>query len=499
MHIHCIGVAGAGMGTLAGLLRSAGHEVSGSDTSFDPPIGPELAGWGIRCLRGYDPSHLDPAPDCVVVGNVCRADNAEAEAARARGMRITTMPHALADFVLAPYGFSPLVVCGTHGKTTTSSMAAWLLDRAGVCPGFFIGGLPKGFEAGFRLPSRGGGRTRLPLSLGSSEFARRVPFVIEGDEYDTAFFEKTPKFWHYRAEVAVVTSIEHDHIDIYPDQSSYEGAFREMLRRLPEQGLCLAAANDPRVVTLVRESARCPVRWFALEGDDTSGISPEWVGAPAPFRDGMQSFDLYVGGVAAGRCEMPVPGSHNIRNALAAMAACIDGYGCHLGDVRKGLATFQGVRRRQDLLAQVRGVSIYDDFAHHPTAVRETLHALRQKHSGGRLWAVFEPRSATACRALHQQEYATAFAAADRVILAPLGRTNIPEAERLDTEALARALRDRGKDAIAASSSDAILETLVREVQPGDIVALLSNGSFGGIHQRLVAALSMDSPQASTA
>jgi UDP-N-acetylmuramate: L-alanyl-gamma-D-glutamyl-meso-diaminopimelate ligase len=482
VRIHCIGVAGTGMGALAGLLASAGHEVTGSDVAFDPPIGPELAGWGILCLVGFDAAHLDPAPDLVVVGNVCRKDNPEARAAIDRGFAVTTMPHALADLALK--GCSPLVVAGTHGKTTTSAMAAWLLESAGLGPGFFIGGLPKNFGTGFRFPKQGAS----PRAGGSAS-SRAVPFVVEGDEYDTAFFEKTPKLWHYRAEVAIVTSIEHDHVDIYPDEASYEAAFRGFFERLPESGLCVAAASDARVVRLVRQSARSRVRWFALDGDETHGISPEWVGAPRAIVNGVQTFDLYVDGVSRGRLGIGVPGAHNVRNALAAVAAVVEGYACGLPEVTRALASFTGVRRRQDLVGEARGVRVYDDFAHHPTAVFETLRALKAKHPEGTLWAVFEPRSATACRALHQHAYATAFGSAGRVVFAPLGRTNVPEAERLDLDALVADLVAQGQRAQASASVDAIIEIVAREARPGDTIALLSNGAFGGIHQRLLGAL----------
>jgi UDP-N-acetylmuramate: L-alanyl-gamma-D-glutamyl-meso-diaminopimelate ligase len=237
------------MGALAGLLVALGHEVSGSDVAFDPPIGPELERWGVRCLRGFDAAHLDPAPDLVVVGNVCRKDNPEAVAAFARGLRVTDIAHALADLALG--GAAPLVVAGTHGKTTTSSLAAFLLSEAGLEPGFLIGGLPKDFSAGFRPagPARAPGSRSLPLAAaprGGSEPLRRTPFVVEGDEYDTAFFEKTPKFWHYRPEVAIVTSIEHDHVDIYPTEDAYLDAFRAFVRRVPASGLVVAAAAPPR-------------------------------------------------------------------------------------------------------------------------------------------------------------------------------------------------------------------------------------------------------------
>jgi UDP-N-acetylmuramate: L-alanyl-gamma-D-glutamyl-meso-diaminopimelate ligase len=497
VRIHCIAVAGTGMGALAGLLRAAGHEVSGSDVAFDPPIGPELERWGVRCMCGFDPAHLSPPPDLVIVGNVCRKDNVEARAAIDGGLRVTTMPHALAEYAIVPLGASPLVVAGTHGKTTTSAMAAWLLEATGRKPGFFIGGLPKNFDTSFRLPAPRDVR-RLPISVdqaaghplaaGPPRWGR-TPFVVEGDEYDTAFFEKTPKFWHYRPEVAILTSIEHDHVDIYPTEASYLDAFREFVKRLPEDGLCIAAANDARVVDIVRSSARCNVSYYALEGDDTHGISAEWMGAPGAFIEGMQQFDLYVGGVACGRLQMPSPGIHNVRNMVAAIAAAAEGYGSLVRDLCQALPRFAGVRRRQDLVGEVRGVRVYDDFAHHPTAVEETLRALKAKHPAGRLWAVFEPRSATACRAIHQKAYEGAFGAADEVILAPLGRSNIPEAERLDLEMLARRLTEEGRPAHAASGIDAIVATLAARVQSGDTVALLSNGSFGGVHQKLLEAL----------
>jgi UDP-N-acetylmuramate: L-alanyl-gamma-D-glutamyl-meso-diaminopimelate ligase len=504
VRIHCIGVAGTGMGPLAGLLAAMGHEMSGSDVAFDPPIGPELERWGVRCLRGFDAAHLVPAPDLTIVGNVCRRDNVEARAAIDGGLRVTTMPHALVELVTAPSGASPLVVAGTHGKTTTSAMAAWLLDAAGKRPGFFIGGLPKNFESSFRPPPpREPTAVRLAVTPDQDEaraaFVQaesrfsRVPFVVEGDEYDTAFFEKTPKFWHYRAEVAIVTSIEHDHIDIYPTEASYLEAFHEFLRRMPESGLVIAAANDRRVVEVTRASARCPVSYYALEGDDTFGAAPEWLGAPGAIFEGMQEFDMYIGGVACGRMRTPAPGVHNVRNAVAAIAAAAQGYGCPVRELIQAIAKFEGVRRRQDLVAEVRGVRVYDDFAHHPTAVEETLRALRAKHPAGNLIAVFEPRSATACRAIHQEAYVAAFRPADRVILAPLGRSNIPEAERLDVNLLARNITAQGKRADALPDVDAIVRAIVTEAKSGDTVALLSNGSFGDIHRKLAAMLELPS------
>jgi len=488
MHVHFIAVAGTGMGALAGLFKAAGHQVTGSDVAFYPPMGPALERWGVRTMTGFDPAHLSPRPDLVVIGNVCRAGNPEARAAREGGLATTTMAHALAEHVLE--GTSPLVVAGTHGKTTTSALAAFLLHEAGRDPGFLIGGIPKNFEQSFRLPDARGRDRRVSLVGPGARALRRAPFVVEGDEYDTAFFEKTPKFWHYRPEVAIVTSIEHDHIDVYPDEASYHAAFRGFVERVPERGLIVASASDPAVVDIVATSARAEVAWFALEGDDTHGKPPHWLAAPATVDSQGQSFDLYAGGVYAGRVATRLPGHHNVRNAVAALGAVCQGYGVALDAAVGALQRFDGVRRRQDLLFEAKGVRVYDDFAHHPTAVDETLRALRARHAEGALWAVFEPRSATACRALHQDPYARAFGAASRVVFAPLGRGDIPEPERLDLGRLVRELGAAGVLAEAAPSVDAIVATIAAGARPGDTVALLSNGAFGGIYDKLREALS---------
>jgi UDP-N-acetylmuramate: L-alanyl-gamma-D-glutamyl-meso-diaminopimelate ligase len=481
MRIHIVAVAGTGMGALAGLLKELGHDVSGSDVAFDPPMGPELKSWGIRCMTGFDPAHLEPAPDLVVVGNVCRPENPEARAAIDRGLPVTHIAGALARFALARS--SPLVVGGTHGKTTTTALAAWLLDRTGFEPGFLIGGLPKGFERSFRAPPA----ARKLASAPRPE--RRVPFVIEGDEYDTAFFEKTAKFLHYAPEVAVVTSIEHDHVDIYPTLDSYLDAFRRFVELVPEHGLIVANGGDSRVVDLVGRAARAPVAWFALEGEATHGVPPHWLAAPAASDESAQTFDLYAGGVACGRLALPLPGRHNLKNALAAIGAVTQGFGARLADIGPALAAFRGVRRRQELIGTPRGAFVYDDFAHHPTAVKETLAALRARHPTARLVAVFEPRSATACRRTHQEEYANSFDAADEIAFAPLGRSNLPPEEALDLALLVGELARRGKVAVNQPSVDAIVEKLGRSVRSGDVVALLSNGAFGGIHAKLLARL----------
>jgi UDP-N-acetylmuramate: L-alanyl-gamma-D-glutamyl-meso-diaminopimelate ligase len=475
------------MGALAGLLVELGHEVSGSDVAFDPPIGPALREWGVTTRLGFDAAHLQPAPDLVVIGNVCRPNNVEARAAIDAGLPYTHIAGALDRFVLE--GTSPLVVAGTHGKTTTSALAAWLLEGAGFSPGFLIGGLPKNFSRGFRAPRRAGER-RLPSP---DKPLRSAPFVLEGDEYDTAFFEKTAKFLHYRAEVIIITSIEHDHIDIYPTPESYLAAFQKLLARLPDNGLLIANAADRSVRDLVDETLGDDPRvaWYALEGDDTGGKPPHWLAAPASYAAEGTSFDLFAGGVLAGRYVSPLPGRHNLRNAVAALAAAAQGYGAKLKDLGPALARFEGVKRRQDLIGTPRGISVYDDFAHHPTAVRETLRALRQKHPAGKLFAVFEPRSATACRNLHQNEYVECWDDADAVLFAPLGRDNLPASERLDLDVVVGALglRPRAPLALRLASVDAIIAELCERARPGDTIALLSNGAFGDIYTKLVTRL----------
>ena len=491
MRVHLVGVSGTGMGQLALLFRDAGHDVSGSDIAFDPPMGPALESAGIRCLKGYEAAHIDSSLELVVIGNAIRKENPDAIRAEELERTRSSMSGALREYFLTHR--RPFVVTGTHGKTTTSSMVAWILHEAGLEPGFFIGGLPKNFPSGAAIGSTK--RKLVTTALGSS--AKPSPFVVEGDEYDAVYWNKRPKFFDYvgvgRDDVVILTSIELDHIDIYPSVEVYEAQFEELVAMVPGDGLLACDARDPRVRAIVKEHAETKTLFYGLEGDDTGDVTPTWLGAmvaPDPVT-GAQPFDLYAGGSYCGRFALKVPGAHNVRNAVGAIAACAEGFGVGVAAARTALASFEGVRRRQDLLGKPDGIAVYDDFAHHPTAVDETLRALKARHPGGRLWAVFEPRSATACRALHQHEYVAAFAPADRVLFAPLGRTNIPESERLD---LARLAKEIGDKAEQGASVDVVLELLVREAKPGDTIALLSNGSFGGIHARLLGALAARKP-----
>ena len=453
------------MGSLAGLLKKAGHRVTGSDSAFYPPMGDALVRWGIETREGFDPKHLTPRPDLVVVGNVCRPGNVEARAAIDAGIPYTSLPKALAEYCLN--GRRSFVIAGTHGKTTTTTLCAHLLDQAGLAPGFLIGGIPLGFSESFRWAQPG------------------APFVVEGDEYDSAFFEKTPKFWHYQPEVALLNAIEFDHVDIYPSMESYRAAFGGFVDRLPENGLLVANAADAEVRACARR-ARCKVTYFALEGDATGDVTPEWLGAPVAAQQELVPFDLFVGGSACGRQFSPLFGAHNLRNAVGAIALCASATDAPLPTLGRALASFAGVKRRQELRGTADGVRVYDDFAHHPTAVLETLRGFRERHPQGRLIALFEPRSATASRRIHQAGYASAFEPADVILLAPVGRTEIPENERLDVRALVAALNAAGKQAELGDSIDDLVQRVNAIAAPGDTVVAMSNGAFGNIHDKLL-------------
>ncbi len=485
MHVHLLGVCGTGMGSLAALLREAGHEVSGSDTSFDPPMGPMLRELGVTLHEGWERAHVGADTELVVVGNVIRRTNPVAEALQAENAARTSMSGALRRFFLA--GKKPLVVCGTHGKTTTTTLATTILREAGLEPGWFIGGKPKGLPASATV----GGKRRLVAPAGAPGSTGAVPFCLEGDEYDAVYWHKEPKFLDYvgvgEDDVAIVTSVEHDHADIYPTVAAYEDAFARLFAALPVGGLAVVDAREEAAVRLAKQHAKCRVVFYGLESDPVHHTTPDWLGAKAsPTARGAQTFDLYAGGMACGRFELPAPGDHNVRNAIAAVAACTQGFGVTMASAKQGLARFGGVARRQDVLGEPHGITVIDDFAHHPTAVDETLRALRAAYMGRRLVAVFEPRSATACRRMHQEAYARAFGAADLVLLAPLGRMNIAPEERLDLE---RLVSDLGTKARLTASLDELQGAVLAAAKPGDVIAFLSNGAFGGLPRKVLAEL----------
>jgi UDP-N-acetylmuramate: L-alanyl-gamma-D-glutamyl-meso-diaminopimelate ligase len=459
--VHLVGICGTGMGSLAGLFRAAGWEVQGSDAGVYPPMSDRLAALGIPVMSGFTAGHLDWQPDLVVIGNIARPDNPEAVEARRRGLPATSMAAALADHFLS--GRHPLVVTGTHGKTTTASILAWGLQAAGRDPGFLIGGVLANLETTFRL---GGGE----------------PFVIEGDEYESAFFDKGPKFLHYRPQTAVLTSIELDHIEVFPDLDVLKEAFRRFVDLLPIDGRLVAWSDDPDVEEIAA-SCRAPVTRYGL--GEGPGTRCHLVDAG---REGSE-FDLVRDGGLWGRFRTLLTGDHNLCNFTAA-AEVMAGRGLGPEEVATGLASFAGVRRRQEVRGEVGGVTVIDDFAHHPTAVRETLRALKVRYPGRRLVAVFEPRTNTSRRALFQSAYADSLSVADRVVVAAVHQPErAPEGDRLDAARLAAQLRDGGTPASYLPHVEEILADLSDSSQADDVVAIMSNGAFGGLHERLLDAL----------
>jgi UDP-N-acetylmuramate: L-alanyl-gamma-D-glutamyl-meso-diaminopimelate ligase len=460
--VHLSAVCGTAMASLAGLLRGRGHEVTGSDQNVYPPMSTQLERLGIPILSPYAEENVPEDVDLVVIGNALSRGNPEVEAVLDRGQRYASLPAVLAEEFLRPR--HSLVVAGTHGKTTTTSLLAFLLHRADLDPSFLIGGMPVDFDCSYRL-------------------GRGPHFVVEGDEYDCAFFDKRPKFVHYMPEVAVIGNIEFDHADIYADLDAVKTAFLRLLNVIPRRGVLLAGTESPSVGELLPR-AHCRVETFGLqEGADwqASDVRPE--GEATRFRLRRQGRDL-------GDFVVPLAGVHNVRNALAALGAAAAA-GVDPESLRSPLAAFGGIRRRLEVRGRVDGVTVYDDFAHHPTAVRATLEALRAAGgTRGRLVAVFEPRSYTSRTRRFQQEYAGALGVADQVLVAAAHLPErIPEEERISESDLVSSIRALGVDAEFLPGVDEIVSTLAGTLRPGDRVAVLSNGGFGGIHERLLGAL----------
>ena len=461
--IHLIGICGTAMATLAALLKSRGHDVRGSDQNVYPPMSDFLAAEEIRTFSGYDATHITPDIDLVVVGNAISRGNAELEAVLDRKIRYCSLPEIVRDQFL--WGAESVVVAGTHGKTTTTSLTAWLLTDGKLDPTLLVGGIALNFGPQGSSYRVGGGRH----------------FVIEGDEYDSAFFDKTAKFLKYVPDVAVINNIEFDHADIYADLAQVKLAFRRLANLVPRSGLLLLGADSAEAASLAA-TAVSPVETFGLSDGAT------WQAHNLTTRDGVTRFDVRLRGEPYGAFESPLLGIHNVRNALAAIAV---GTRAGLGpdQLATGLRSFRGIKRRLETVGVARGVTILDDFAHHPTAVYETLSALRTGYPDRRIWAVFEPRSASSCRRVFQDAFAAAFGAADEVILAAVFRSTLPAAERLDASRLVSDLRAGGHRARHIPENDDIVSTIVREHRDGDVVVLMSNGGFGGIHGKLLRAL----------
>lgn len=464
---HLIGIGGSAMASLAGLLKEAGHAVTGSDENVYPPMSTQLREMGIPYHEGYRPENLPTEVDEVVVGNAISRGNPELEAVLDARLPYTSAARTVKEEFLR--GRVSLAVAGTHGKTTTTSLLAWVLESAGLRPSFLIGGVAENFGSSYRLTD--------------SEY-----FAIEADEYDTAYFDKGPKMWHYLPQVAIVNNIEFDHADIYRDEEAYRFAFARFINLIPRSGTLVAGWDSP----IVRELA--PKTFSALEsfgygGSDESAAHPRWRAEDVEFGPEATEFTVLHDGAAWGRVEMPLAGAFNVRNALAAIAAAA-AVGAEPEGIREGLRSFRSVRRRMEVRGEAAGVTVIDDFAHHPTAVRETLAAARQRYAGRPIVAVFEPRSYTAQRREFQEPYVRAFQAADRVVLAGLFHPERYDARTaLNPLEMVEALEGMGKQAAHLPSADAIVEELARSLEGDEVVLVMSNGGFGGIHQKLLDAL----------
>ena len=456
-NVHIIGICGTAMGSLAALLAERGLRVRGTDTAAYEPMNSWLADRGLAILPGWDPAAIAPDTDLVVVGNVARRDNPEVLEAARRGLPALSMPEVLRALVFP--GRTVLAVTGTHGKTTTSSMTAWLLDQAGQDPGFFIGGITGNFGSNYRI------------GTGNA-------FVIEGDEYDTAWFDKVPKFWHYPAVAATINNVEFDHADIYPSLDDIRHVFTRFAEQLPRNGLLAVNGDDPVALDCAAHAA-CQRVTFGL-GPGNALRATEL----APDGDGMRA-SVHFDGELLGEVHVPMPGAYNVRNFLGA-ALIARFMGVPLTDSLRAISGFRGVRRRQELICDVGGVTVIDDFAHHPTAVRNTLDAVRARYPGRPIHAVFEAKSNTSRRAVFQQDYANALADCAHVVLSPpWKRDALPESELLSIPRLVDDLLQRGVDARALPSVDEILAHLVATTAAGDVVVLLSGSAFEGLAARL--------------
>jgi UDP-N-acetylmuramate: L-alanyl-gamma-D-glutamyl-meso-diaminopimelate ligase len=456
--IHLIAVCGTAMGALACMLKDLGYDVTGSDINVYPPMSTFLAQKGIQIQTGFDGTHLAHRPDLVIVGNAVKKENPEAIAMIERGLDYCSMPQALNRFVVA--GRKAIVVTGTHGKTTTSSMLAWILQSAGYDPSFMIGGILGNFNSNYRL--------------GRGEYV-----VLEGDEYDTAFFDKGAKFYHYDPHIAVLTSVEFDHADIFEDLAHVKKVFGRFVSGIGKEKNLIAFDADANIDEL---SASCQCRLFRYGERESSVwrmgeifIDPPW-----------NTFDVLRDQAPYGRFRMRQVGAHNRLNALAAIAAA-DRSGIPQPAIAEALESFAGIRRRQEVRGVARGVTVMDDFAHHPTAVRETIAAVRPFYPKSRLIAVFEPRTNTSMRNIFQDHYATAFDLADLIcIRQPPLLSKVPESIRFSSEKLVSDLRQREKAALYFPDTEAIISYLVQEARQADLVLIMSNGGFDNIHERLL-------------
>ena len=460
-HIHMIGIGGSAMAPLAGMLRERGHRVTGSDAGVYPPGSTLLESLGIPFSAKFDVANLTPAPDLVVVGNAISRGNVEVEEMLDRKLKYHSLPEILEEEFLP--GKHSIVVSGTHGKTTTTAMLAWIFQVAGKKPNFLVGGVAENFGKSYGL---GGGEE----------------FILEGDEYDSAYWDKAAKFFHYHPDDLIITSLEYDHADIYADFGAYQLAFRRLVNLVPRRGRIVVwgDADAGEALRQATEKAFCPVITYGLEsGNDWSATDVQADG------DGMK-FRVKYKGEAYGEFRLAATGHHNVLNALAALVVA-QGRGIGRNALQQALASFRSVRRRMDVKDEVDGIVVVDDFAHHPTAVRATIEAARLRWPGRRLWAILEPRSNSMRRRVFQDALPPALALGDRVLLGSVHRAGqLGEEQRLDPETVAAAVRSLGKNARVLPGADAIADVLAAEARPGDLLLVMSNGNFDGLCEKLL-------------
>jgi UDP-N-acetylmuramate: L-alanyl-gamma-D-glutamyl-meso-diaminopimelate ligase len=457
-NIYLIAICGTGMAALAGLLKGAGHRVSGSDINIYPPMSTLLENAKIPVLPGYRKENITDDIDLVIVGNAVSKTNEEVQAVLRAGLDYTSFPAAIARFFLD--GRKSLVVTGTHGKTTTTSLLSWVLEASGRKPGFMVGGWLKNFNNNHQVP-------------------KGKYFVTEGDEYDSAFFDKGPKFLHYRPDASILTSIEFDHVDIFEDLDQIKDVFRKYVSLIHPNGVILAKHADANVQDVLR-NAVCNIETYGfLDGAD-------WLIEDYRFDIGYCFFSLSYQGVKKGEFQLAMIGRHNVENAAAVAALCFN-LGLTANEINYALKTFQGIKRRQEVVGVKNGITVLDDFAHHPTAIHLTLEAVKEAYPKRRLWAVFEPRSATSRSKVFEQDLPDSFLAADRVIIAGLfAPEKISKEGRLDPKQVVTRLREKGCNAHFIEEVDSIVAFMAKNTASGDVVLVMSSGGFGGIHRKIL-------------
>jgi UDP-N-acetylmuramate: L-alanyl-gamma-D-glutamyl-meso-diaminopimelate ligase len=461
-HIHLMGICGTAMASMAGLLKDRGFKITGSDMNPYPPMSTQLESLGITIQKGYKAENLNPKPDFVIVGNVISANNEEAQELMKLGIPYTSLPKAMGELIIADR--ESVVISGTHGKTTTTSMMSWVAENAGKKPGFLIGGIPKNFSQSFKNPEGN-------------------LFVIEGDEYDTAFFDKVPKFIHYKPKHVILTSVEFDHADIYKDLQAVKDSFAKLMHLIPVDGTLLACAEDKNVMELRK---LCKAK-----NSFTYGF-----GADADFRAKVLfqnekgiGFEVHHKGEIMGPYNMQITGDYNILNATAvvAISKCM---GFSENRIQIAMESFEGVKRRQEILGEPNGILVIEDFAHHPTAVRETVKGIQKKYPGRKVFSIFEPRSATSRRKVFQKDYVEAFKGSHEVMLAKaFDQSKIDEENRFSTHELVADLKSSGVTAEDFDTADQIVTALKSRAKTGDVILIMSNGGFDGIYTKLMKAL----------